>query len=99
MIIDALKPDDVDGVMAQFSLAKPLKTDYLQSIIPIHAFGRKMAALFDDFDILLTPTLAEPPAQIGRFKPTNSDFMDYRNGPNGVFAYSPYTAAFHPSGP
>ncbi len=24
--------------------------------------------------------------------------MDYRNGPNGVFAYSPYTAAFNASG-
>lgn len=98
--IDALKPDDVDGVTyGAVQLGKTVSgADYLQSINTIHAFGRKMAALFDDFDILLTPTLAEPPAQIGRFKPTNSDFMDYRNGPNGVFAYSPYTAAFNASG-
>ncbi|MGB1918568.1 MAG: amidase [Candidatus Puniceispirillales bacterium] len=98
--IDMLTPDDVDGVTyGAVQLGKTVSgADYLQSINTIHAFGRKMAMLFDDFDVLLTPTLAEPPAQIGRFKPTNSDFMDYRNGPNGVFAYSPYTAAFNASG-
>jgi amidase len=57
-----------------------------------------MAAVLQDFDVLLSPTLAEPPAPIGRFKPVNTDFMDYRNGPNGVFAYSPYTAVFNASG-
>lgn len=98
--IDVLMPDDVDGVTyGAVQLGKTVSgADYLQSINTIHAFGRKMATLFDDFDVLLTPTLAEPPAKIGRFKPTNTDFMDYRNGPNGVFAYSPYTAAFNASG-
>ena len=35
---------------------------------------------------------------MGRYKPTNQDFVDYRNGPDGVFAYSPYTAVFNASG-
>ena len=98
--IDALTPDDVDGVTyGAVQLGKTVSgADYLQSINMIHAFGRKMATLFEDFDVLVTPTLAEPPALIGRFKPDNSDFMDYRNGPDGVFAYSPYTAAFNASG-
>ncbi len=57
--IDALTPDDVDGVTyGAVQLGKTVSgADYLQSINTIHAFGRKMAALFDDFDILLTPLL------------------------------------------
>lgn len=92
--------DDVDGVTyGAIQLGQTVSgADYLQSINTVHAFGRKMAGLFEEFDILLSPTLAEPPAQIGRFKPINTDFMDYRNGPDGVFAYSPYTAIFNASG-
>jgi amidase len=98
--IDELKPDDVDGVTyGAVQLGMEVSgADYLQSINTVHAFGRRMAALFEDFDVLLSPTLAEPPARIGRFKPVNTDFMDYRNGPDGVFAYSPYTAVFNASG-
>ena len=91
---------DVDGVTyGAIQLGKTVSgADYLESINTVHAFGRKMAHLLEEFDILLSPTLAEPPAKIGRFKPVNSDFMDYRNGPDGVFKYSPYTAIFNASG-
>ena len=50
------------------------------------------------FDVLLTATLAEPPARIGRFDHSRPDYVDYRTGPDGVFAYSPFTAAFNASG-
>ncbi|NBQ83437.1 MAG: amidase [Alphaproteobacteria bacterium] len=98
--IDTLTADDVDGVTyGAVQLGKEVSgADYLESINIVHAFGRRMAAVLQDFDVLLSPTLAEPPAPIGRFKPVNTDFMDYRNGPNGVFAYSPYTAVFNASG-
>jgi len=98
--IAELKPEDVDGVTyGAVQLGQTVSgADYLQSINTVHSFGRRMAALFQDFDVLLTPTLAEPPAKIGRYKPDNSNFMDYRNGPDGVFSYSPYTAVFNASG-
>ena len=48
--------------------------------------------------MLLTSTLAEPPAEIGRFKPDNDDFVDYRMGPHGVLAYSPFTALANGTG-
>lgn len=72
--------------------------DYLNAIGVVHAFGRQMAGHLANIDVLLTPTLAEPPAIVGRFKPVNEDFLDYRMGPDGVFAYSPFTAAFNASG-
>jgi amidase/6-aminohexanoate-cyclic-dimer hydrolase len=57
-----------------------------------------MARWLGSYDMLLTPTLAEPPALIGRLAPTNTDFMDYRMGPSGVLHYSPYTALANAAG-
>lgn len=72
--------------------------DYLDAVHTVHAFGRRMARALQNIDVLMTPVMAEPPAEIGRFAPVNEDFMDYRTGPNGVFAYSPFTAVFNASG-
>ena len=41
---------------------------------------------------------AEPPAKVGRFANKTEDFLDYRLGPDGVLAYSPFTAAFNATG-
>ena len=74
-------------------------TRYLEAVGEIHAFGRQMAAVFDQGpDILLSATLAEPPARIGRFNHDCEDYVDYRIGPNGIFAYSPFCAVFNASG-
>jgi amidase len=73
--------------------------DYLQAVETVHAFGRRVAAFFEKYDAFVTPTLAESPAAIGRFSHQNfDDFESYRLGPNGVFAYSPYTAAANATG-
>ena len=74
-------------------------TRYLQAVGEIHSFGRQMAATFEgQYDILLSATLAEPPAKIGRLNHARADYVDYRIGPNGVFAYSPFCAVFNASG-
>jgi len=48
--------------------------------------------------MLLTATLAEPSANIGRFDRRPDDYLDYRLGPGPLFDYSPFTAAFNASG-
>lgn len=95
-----LDPSQVEGVTrGAIALADTLSgADYLASLNQIHAFGRRMARLFADFDVLLTPTLATPPAPVGLYKPDFEDFMAYRTGPGGVFDYSPFTAIFNASG-
>ena len=95
-----LDPAMIEGVTrGALNLADTLSgADYLAAVNAIHAFGRRMARAFEGIDVLVTATLAEPPAQVGRFKPDNEDFMDYRTGPDGVFAYSPFTAVFNASG-
>ena len=96
-----LTPDDIEalgrGAVAHAATLDP--TRYLEAVGEIHSFGRQMAAYFDAGpDILLSATLAEPPARIGRFAHTTEDFVAYRVGPQGIFAYSPFIAVFNASG-
>jgi amidase len=57
-----------------------------------------MATFHERYDLLLTPTLAEPPAVLGRFAMGNPDFIDYRLGPNGLWRYSPFTPLANATG-
>jgi amidase/6-aminohexanoate-cyclic-dimer hydrolase len=85
------------GALAHAESLSPLR--YLEAVGEIHHFARQMARYFDTGpDILLTATLAEPPARVGRFAHTTTDYVDYRIGPNGIFAYSPFCAIFNASG-
>lgn len=101
----SLGPGDVEGVtrgaIAHTATLPPDR--YLEAVGEIHAFGREMAAFFDPdaghgYDILLSATLAEPPAQVGRFAHKTEDFLGYRLGKGGIFDYSPFCAAFNASG-
>ena len=98
-----MAPDDIDGVTrGAIALGRTISgSEYLDSVGTVHVIGRQAARLLAGelgFDMLLTATLAEPPAMIGRFKPDNDDFLDYRLGPNGVLAYSPFTALANGTG-
>ncbi|OYX26064.1 MAG: 6-aminohexanoate hydrolase [Rhodobacterales bacterium 32-66-7] len=89
------------GAVAHAETLHP--TRYLAAVGDIHAFGRQMARFFEPEsgggpDILLTATLAEPPARVGRFAHTTTDYVAYRTGPEGIFAYSPFCALFNASG-
>ncbi|WP_413872204.1 amidase [Albidovulum sp.] len=92
--------DDVEDVgRSAVAYAATLSgADYLDAVGKIHAYGREMAGFFADWDMLLTATLAEPPAEIGRFGHKGRDYVDYRMGPGMVFDYSPFCAAFNASG-
>lgn len=95
-----LAPDDVENVTrGAIAHAATIPGErYLEAVGQVHAYGRQMAEFFQPWDILLTATLAEPPAEIGRFNHDTSDYVAYRIGPKGVFAYSPFCAAFNASG-
>ena len=97
----SLIPDLVEGVgrgaCAHAETLHP--TRYLEAVGEIHAFGRQMAGFFDAGpDILLSATLAEPPARVGRFGHDTTDYVGYRMGPEGIFRYSPFCAVFNASG-
>ncbi len=96
----ALRAGDLENVtLSACEHARMISGDaYLEAIETIHGYGREMAAFFVDYDVLLTATLAEPPARIGRFAHSRESYLDYRLGPDGIFNYSPFTASFNATG-
>lgn len=95
-----LRQGDVEGVArsAMAFAAGISGAEYLAAVNKIHSYGREMAAAFTDHDIILSATLAEPPAKLGRFTHARDDYENYRTGPGGVFEYSPFCASFNASG-
>jgi amidase/6-aminohexanoate-cyclic-dimer hydrolase len=73
---------------------------YLASIDTVHAVGRQMARFLVPYDALLTATLGEPPAVIGRFGTDRVDgwdsFLEYRL--DHVLPYSPFAALANGTG-
>ena len=62
--------------------------DHMQSLNFVHAFGRRLAAWWEGgFDLLLTPTQAEAPPEIGFISSTEDDPLRafLRAAPYGVF--------------
>lgn len=92
--------DDLEpAIFNACEVAKSISgSDYLAGINLVHATGRLFARFMQDYDVLLNATLAEPPAEVGRFALSNPDFMDYRLGPKGTIRYSPFTSLFNISG-
>jgi amidase len=68
---------------------------YLQSLQELQKFTREIAAYFEGIDVLLTPTLAEPPAPLGTFDSPPGEPL------TGLFrsaAYVPFTPPFNVTG-
>jgi amidase len=64
--------------------------DYLKALVRLQSLAREIVAFFADYDLLLTPTLAERPLPIGELD-GEAEFAR-----SGLFA--PYTAVFNVSG-
>lgn len=70
-----LSPEDVEpGTFALAEAAREFDaTDYARSVVAIHAIGRQVAEFFERYDMLLTPTMATPPLELGRLALTRPD--------------------------
>jgi amidase len=92
-----LRPDDVDRVTwscVEFAVTAPIES-YPAAIVTIHQLGRDMAAFHERFDLVLSPTLAQPPVPLGPQHTNNPDVEAYRNA---LLGFSPFTSLFNMSG-
>ena len=86
--------DDIEGITRlSCELGREVTgARYLASVNTVHAIGRTVARFMEGYDILLTSTMGEPPAEIGRFNPRRTDawstFLEYRL--YHVLPYSPF---------
>ena len=66
-------------------------TDYLASVEWFHSYTRQMASWWQEFDLLLTPVIAEPPPKIGELR-------DPRTGTKRLRELLLFTAQFNITG-
>ncbi len=70
--------------------------DYLVTITKLQQYSRRVLAAFQNYDILLTPTLAEPPMRIG-------EMFEYANGDTDLLIkrggqFTPFTSIANVTG-
>jgi amidase len=63
--------------------------NYLQAVQIIQAMSRHIARMFVDCDVLVTPTLAQPPLPIGSFEPTAEDPLAGMRVSSGFAPFTP----------
>ena len=69
--------------------------DYLLARTQLGVFSRSIVALWDDYDVVLTPALAQRPVRIGEIDScSDKPWEDFRR--SGQF--TPYTAIFNVTG-
>ncbi|MFN2593880.1 MAG: amidase [Actinomycetota bacterium] len=73
----AITQDDVEAGTWSFAelAASVTGPQYLDAIESIHLAARRGAGWFQDFDLLLTPSIAEPPPPHGEWVPTEDNPM------------------------
>lgn len=69
-------PEDVEPLTWRMIQAdRSTGADYLRATRAVHATGRIVGRWFEDFDVMLTPTMAHPPMEIGRLALDRDDYM------------------------
>ncbi len=68
---------------------------YVQALQAAHAFGRLVARMFEDWDVLLLSTLGSPPIRTGALRGDAPGLQGYAER---LFAFMPNTQAFNITG-
>ena len=63
-------------------------SSYVHAMRTIHALGREVARFLSRYDVLLTPTMATPPLEIGRLSLSRTDVEGYREDVVLTIAYT-----------
>ncbi len=69
--------------------------DYARALFDIHAIGRRLGGYFERFDVVLSPTLADPPLLLGTLDMMEDDFDAFSNR---LLDHIPFTPLFNISG-
>jgi Asp-tRNA(Asn)/Glu-tRNA(Gln) amidotransferase A subunit family amidase len=69
--------------------------DYVVLLTRMHTISRQIQAFFTNYDMLLTPTLAEPPVKLGVLDMMSPDTKAYTER---LWRYTPFTYPFNVTG-
>jgi Asp-tRNA(Asn)/Glu-tRNA(Gln) amidotransferase A subunit family amidase len=94
------RPIDPDGfervTLAMMALADEFSAaDYVQLINRLHAVCRSIGAFFESYDLLLTPTLAQPPVSLGHLDMMMDDLDAFSDR---LWRFAAFTYQFNVTG-
>jgi amidase len=96
----ALRSDDVEALTwatAEYGRGASASA-YVKAIETMHRFGRAIGRFFSKFDVLVTPTLSEPPHELGVIASSNADRASLVDALLGSIAFtSPYNTSGTPA--
>ncbi len=90
-------PDDVERItwlMAEQG-RRYSASDYAAAVQALHAISRQLAPFFERYDVLITPTLAQPPVALGRLDMMLDDLEEFTDR---IAAFMPFTPIFNVTG-
>jgi amidase len=97
MLGRAPRPEDVERVT--WMMAEKGRQDsgaaYAAAIQALHGIGRTLAPFFERYDLLITPTLAQPPVKLGHLDMMLDDLKTFTDR---LAAYMPFTPIFNITG-
>jgi amidase len=95
-VLDFLGPESMEPLNAHLlGMAREMSAvDHIQALTKAHTFARRVVAFWNDYDILLTPTLALPPIPVGWIFEETDPFMQLLR--SGMFI--PFTPAANVTG-
>lgn len=90
-------PDDLERVIRRrVALGDAATaTEYVLAVQTMHRVGRTVGRFLNDFDVIMTPTVAQPPLRIGQLNTNTEDvqtFLDH------LYGFIPFTAVFNATG-
>ena len=88
---------EVETITARFAEEGMRLTgqDYAGALFRVHETGRHLADFFERYDVLLSPTLADPPLPLGTFDMMSEDLDRYCER---LFAGLPFTPLYNVTG-
>jgi amidase len=86
--------ENITWMLSQLGNTIPA-ADYAAALQTIHRVGRQVGRFFDNYDLLVTPTLAKPPLLLGTLDTMTNDPMEYSIKLAGFAAF---TSLFNASG-
>ncbi len=89
-------PDDVERwTWRSATTEEATAGDYARAVRDVHAVGRQVNRYFEEYDVLLSPTMAVPPLELGRLSLDREDQAAFRDD---IVRTIGFTSLFNASG-
>jgi Asp-tRNA(Asn)/Glu-tRNA(Gln) amidotransferase A subunit family amidase len=97
LVPEGAAKDDVESMTWHFAElgAKVSATQYLRALYSVRMVGERLADFMGRYDVLLTPTMAQPPMPLGLLDPMTDDMEGFNRA---IRPYVAFTQMFNMSG-